>query len=121
MKESTRIKRSATHASFTIKRRYKVSPAKVYAAWTQADLKTRRIGCHPEWLRHKCEIDFRVGGHEFNNVGPKDGPRRIFDATFPDIVPDRRIVYADELLLDETKIPSCSPRSGSPPRERAPG
>ena len=104
MMKSTMIKRSATHASFTIKRRYMASPAKVYAAWTQADLKTRRSGCHPEWLRHTYAIDFRVGGHEFNNVGPKGGTRHIFGATFPDIVPDQRIVYANDLRLDEPKI-----------------
>ncbi len=42
------IKRSAKHASFTIRRRYKADPAKVFAAWTQPDLKTRWFGCHPE-------------------------------------------------------------------------
>ncbi len=45
-----------------------------------------------------------MGGREFSNSGPKGGTQHIFDAVFLDIVHDQRIVYAYDLLLDETRI-----------------
>jgi uncharacterized protein YndB with AHSA1/START domain len=45
-----------------------------------------------------------VGGVELNRGGPPGGPVYTYAAEFRDIVVDQRIVYADEMHLDETRI-----------------
>lgn len=46
----------------TIERTYVVSPAKVYAAWTDVDLLTKWWGCATDMLWNVHTWDVRVGG-----------------------------------------------------------
>jgi uncharacterized protein YndB with AHSA1/START domain len=96
--------RSVVHATFTIERTYDASPARVFAAFADAGAKKQWFGGPPEWGPDEHEMDFRVGGRETNRGGPKGGPVHHFDARYMDIVPDRRIVFAYDLYVDDVKL-----------------
>jgi uncharacterized protein YndB with AHSA1/START domain len=96
--------RSIEHATFTIERRYGVPPSRVFAAWADPRAKARWFSGPEEWDAAPHELDFRVGGREESTGGPKGGPVHRFSAIYWDIVPDERIVYTYDLLLDETRL-----------------
>jgi uncharacterized protein YndB with AHSA1/START domain len=97
-------KRSVTHATFVIERRYEAPPARVFAAWATPAVKARWYACHDDWKPTLFELDFRVGGREQLKTGPKGGTLHAFDGSYQDIVPDERIVYTYAMRLDETLI-----------------
>lgn len=98
------IKRSVTHATFTIERRYDASPARVFHALSDPVAKARWFSGPKEWGAMEHKIDFRVGGREVNSGGPKGGPVHIFNAIYQDIVADERIIYSYDMHLGETRI-----------------
>lgn len=49
-------------------------------------------------------FDFRVGGREASSETAPDGQRSRYEARYHDIVPGRRIVYAYDMYLDDTRI-----------------
>jgi uncharacterized protein YndB with AHSA1/START domain len=96
--------RSTEHASFTIEREYEAAPARVFAAWADAEAKSRWFGPPRSADGPGVEMDFRVGGRErFVTAGP-DGASYTYDALFMDIVAGQRIVYAYEMLRSEDRI-----------------
>jgi uncharacterized protein YndB with AHSA1/START domain len=95
--------RSVTHATFAVKRTYDASPSRVFAAWADSAAKARWFG-NPEAGVKQYELDFRVGGREFNRGTGPDGQPYTFEAIYQDIVPDERIVYAYDMHLEETRI-----------------
>jgi uncharacterized protein YndB with AHSA1/START domain len=90
--------RSVTHSTFAIERTYEASPARVFAAWSDPEAKARWFGASD------FELDFRIGGRELNRGGPDGGPVFTYDALYQDIVPDERIVYTYDMLMDDTRI-----------------
>ena len=96
--------RSITHATFTIERRYPASPARVFRAWAQPELKLRWFACHDDWPQDGYQLDFRVGGGETLRTGPPGGRVHGYDARYHDIVPGERIVYAYDMRFDATLI-----------------
>lgn len=96
--------RSTHHATFTIERIYPASPARVFAAWAEAEAKLQWFACHDEWPVTSHEFDFRVGGYERLRTGPAGGTVHAFDALYHDIVPDARIIYSYGMRLDERRI-----------------
>jgi uncharacterized protein YndB with AHSA1/START domain len=96
--------RNAKHATFTIERVYSATPARVFAAWSDKKAKAAWAWCHEEWVPTVHEFDFRVGGREYAVTGPAGGTRHVFDATYHDVVPDQRIVYAYDMYLDDRRI-----------------
>jgi uncharacterized protein YndB with AHSA1/START domain len=92
--------RSTAHATFAIERTYDASPERVFAAW--ADPAAKRSWFAGPSAEH--ELDFRVGGREVNRGGPPGGPLYTYEATYRDIVPGRRIVYAYDMYMDDTRI-----------------
>jgi uncharacterized protein YndB with AHSA1/START domain len=95
-------KRSVTHGMFTIERRFEASPKRVFTAF--ADPKAKARWFVSPWGPDQSGMDFRVGGKEFNRAGPPGGPMHHFDAVYQDIVPDERIVYTDDMHLDDVRI-----------------
>ena len=95
---------SVTHASFTLARSYAATPAQVFAAFADPTLKARWFAGPPDWEQEDGIFEFRVGGRETNRGGPKGGPVHAFAATYYDIVPNERIVYAYEMHMDATRI-----------------
>ena len=96
--------RSARHATFVIERRYNAAPARVFAAWADAKSKARWFGGPDEWQKSDYVLDFRVGGRESVSGGPPGGTVHRYDAVYRDIVPDRRIIIAYDMHLDDRRI-----------------
>ena len=96
--------RSISHATFTIERQYDASPARVFRAWSQPELKLRWFACHADWVPADYALDFRAGGSERMRTGPAGGTVHAYDARYHEIVADQRIVYAYDMRLDATLI-----------------
>ncbi len=96
--------RSVTHASFVLERRYDASPARVFQAFADPKAKARWFSGPADWDSHPGEFDFRVGGRETSIGGPKGGWVSTFTGVYQDIVPDERIVYTYDMLLDGNRI-----------------
>jgi uncharacterized protein YndB with AHSA1/START domain len=92
--------RTIEHAGFTIERRYGAAPERVFAAWADPAGKARWFVGPEDWWVGPHELDFREGGSEISSGGPKDGPVHRYRAIYWEIVPNERIVYTYELLID---------------------
>jgi uncharacterized protein YndB with AHSA1/START domain len=98
--------RSVAHGVFTIERTYPdVTPQRVFDAFaTEAGKDSWFSGPNDNWDIVERRFDFRIGGQE-RLVGKwKTGMITRFDATYWDIVPGERIVYAYAMHLDDRKI-----------------
>jgi uncharacterized protein YndB with AHSA1/START domain len=83
------------HSTFSLERTYPVPPERVFAAWADPAAKQRWFvssGTH--------ELDFRIGGRETLEGRTPSGNAVNFAATFHDIVPEQRIVFAGTLTGD---------------------
>jgi uncharacterized protein YndB with AHSA1/START domain len=96
--------RSVSHATFTIERRYKARIARVYRALSEPGAKARWFSPPETWNRDVHAMDFRIGGIETSVGGPVGGPVHAFRAIYQDIVPERRIVYSYDMMLDDVRI-----------------
>jgi uncharacterized protein YndB with AHSA1/START domain len=98
--------RSVAHGVFTIERTYpSVTPQRVFEAFaTEAGKDAWFSGPNEAWDIVERKFDFRVGGHERLKGKWKSGMVTQFDATYMDIIPGERIIYAYEMLLDGRKI-----------------
>jgi uncharacterized protein YndB with AHSA1/START domain len=96
--------RSTRHDTFVIERTYPASPARVFAAWSRLEAKSRWFGCHEDWQVLEHTLDFRPGGREVWRGGPRGGVVHANHTLYYDIVPDERIVYSYEMHLGETRI-----------------
>ncbi len=95
--------RAVVHATFVIERTYDASPARVFAAFADKGAKARWFG-EPGDGVETFELDFRVGGREYNSGRIPNGPTYTFEARYHDIVPDQRIVTAYEMHIDGARI-----------------
>ncbi|WP_372784424.1 SRPBCC family protein [Phenylobacterium sp.] len=106
MNAQTTLERSVAHGVFTVERTYpSVTPQRVYDAFaTEAGKDAWFSGPNEAWDIVERKFDFRVGGRE-RLVGKwKTGMVTEFDATYFDVVPGERIVYAYEMRIDGRKI-----------------
>ena len=97
-------RRSVTHATFVIERVYPAAPARVFKAFADPEAKKRWFAGPDDWGAPEWELDFRVGGREYNRGGPKGGPVHSFAAIYQDIVPNERIVFTYDMHLDDRRI-----------------
>lgn len=105
------MSRSVTHASFTITRHLKASPARVFAAFADQQKKALWFGGGADWTPvGQHSFDFREGGKE-HEAGrwKKNGVVSTFDCIYLDIVPPSgneggRIIYSYVMHLDDRKI-----------------
>ncbi|WP_332702779.1 SRPBCC family protein [Devosia sp.] len=96
--------RSVTHASFTLERRYKATPARVYKALSDPATKRKWFNPPEAWGKSEHHMDFRIGGIETSVGGPPGGAVHKFKAIYQDIVPNQRIVYSYDMELDDVRI-----------------
>jgi uncharacterized protein YndB with AHSA1/START domain len=92
-----------SHTSFVIERRFKHSPQRVFAAWSNSEAKKRWFACHDGMVNVGYSLDFRPGGSETNKVA-FDGNVHAFSGHYLDIVPGERIIYAYDMHVDTTKL-----------------
>jgi uncharacterized protein YndB with AHSA1/START domain len=106
MTDAAALTRNVSHGSFTIERTYPgVTPQRVFEAFaTEKGKDAWFSGPDERWDIVERKLDFRVGGRE-RLVGQwKAGMRTEFDATYWDIAPGERIIYAYSMHLDGRKI-----------------
>jgi uncharacterized protein YndB with AHSA1/START domain len=97
--------RSTHHMTFVIERTYKQPPARVFAAWSQAEAKARWFaGPADKWTQLHREFDFRVGGRERLSGKFANGRVSAFDCLYWDIVKDQRIIYSYDMHVDQKRI-----------------
>jgi uncharacterized protein YndB with AHSA1/START domain len=94
--------RSVEHSTFVVERTYPATPARVFAAWADQEAKARWFG-NPDDGVEEFELDFQVGGREFNR-GVVEGSAYTYEARYQDIVPDERIVYAYDMHSGDQRI-----------------
>jgi uncharacterized protein YndB with AHSA1/START domain len=90
----TMIERTVRHATVTLERTFRAPPARVFAAWANAD-ERRLWDCPGEgWVVAEHQQEFRPGGRERTRFGPPGDPRYRSEGTFLDIDRDARIISA---------------------------
>lgn len=97
--------RSVEHGTFTIERKFDVAPARVFAAWAEPKAKAIWFaGPAGPWKQQLRQMDFRIGGRERVRGEFAGGRVSDFDASYHDIVTNRRIVYSYTMHVDEKRI-----------------
>lgn len=92
------------HDTFVIERRLKASPARVFAAWSTLEAKKKWFAGGEGWEEQFRAFDFREGGVE-ELIGRKgSGTVSAFRCQYWEIIPDRRIVYAYDMILNGMRI-----------------
>lgn len=106
MTAQTQPDRSAAHGIFTIEHTYlSVTPQRVFDAFASVEGKNNWFTApNDRWDIVERTMDFRIGGRERLKGQWKSGMVTQFDATYFDIIPGERIVYAYEMHLDGRKI-----------------
>lgn len=96
--------RNVTHATFVIERDYPAAPARVFAAFSNAQSKAKWFGGPDDWDKSNHKLDFRVGGKESVSGGPPGGAVHYYNAEIWEITPNQRIVTSYQMHLDERRI-----------------
>ncbi len=96
--------RTVIHATFVIERDFAASPARVFNAWADPEIKRRWFSGPEDWSDSAHELDFREGGREVSIGRPPGGPLSRMDAIHMDLVPNERIITAYEMHLDDARI-----------------
>jgi uncharacterized protein YndB with AHSA1/START domain len=95
---------TVTHSTFTVERTYNFSPANVFSAFSNTTKKQRWYAAGRSVQLEEFEMDFRPGGHDralyrFPEGSMFPGAPLLYETTYLDIVPDRRIVFAYAMSL----------------------
>ena len=96
--------RSVVHAMFSLERTYLAPPARVFHALADPDAKARWFSGGSGYTVLERHMDVRPGGRERVQGRWASGTISTFDATYHDVVPDQRLVYAYEMHQDDRKI-----------------
>jgi uncharacterized protein YndB with AHSA1/START domain len=97
-------KRSTVHGTFVINRTFAFERELVFAAWSNAEAKSRWFVGPGGWQPQHREVDFRVGGRERVIGRRPDGTVSKFDALYHEIVPDERIVYVYDMYTNDVRL-----------------
>ena len=97
-------KRRTAHTTFVIERTFASPPAQVFAAWSDVKAKAHWFKGPAGWTEKERKLEFRVGGRERLVGSWQEGKVSTFDATYRDIVPGERVVYAYDMQVNATPI-----------------
>jgi uncharacterized protein YndB with AHSA1/START domain len=95
---------SVSHSTFVVERRFSASVERVFAAWSDPVKKRRWSSCHEDAGTVEYQLDFRIDGTETSHVVMADGATQTVKARFLDIVTPERIVYAYDLVQNQTRV-----------------
>jgi uncharacterized protein YndB with AHSA1/START domain len=105
MRRGDEASRSVAHGTFHLERAYDAPVARVWAAITEEEAKSKWFGGPPaHWELLERHMDVRVGGREWLKGRWKGGVVSTFDATYYEVIPNERLVYTYEMRLDDSKI-----------------
>jgi uncharacterized protein YndB with AHSA1/START domain len=96
--------RSVVHGSFRLERSYPASREQVFKALTDPDAKAKWFIGGAGYTTLARHMEVRPGGREHLQGRWESGVVSTFDATYFDVIPNERLVYAYEMHLDERKI-----------------
>ncbi|WP_332691945.1 SRPBCC family protein [Bosea sp. (in: a-proteobacteria)] len=96
--------RSVIHATVTVERVFRASPARVFAAWSSAEALSRWMSPVEDWQASYDHFDFRIGGGDRLRFGPPEGEAYVTESRFLDIVPDVRIISAGSMSTAGTRV-----------------
>ncbi|HEY2050610.1 MAG TPA: SRPBCC domain-containing protein [Caulobacteraceae bacterium] len=97
--------RNVVHDSFTLERTYPAHRARVWAALTTAEGKSKWfVGPPGQWSLVERSMDIRAGGRERVVGKAETGRLTTFEATYLDVEERERLVYAYQMWLDDRKI-----------------
>ena len=87
------------HGTFTLKRVWKATPDRVFAAWSDPQIKAQWFtGPADRWTLLRRSMDFRVGGTEvLEGRFHESGTVTLFEARFHVIETAQRLVYSYDL------------------------
>jgi uncharacterized protein YndB with AHSA1/START domain len=96
--------RSVVHDTFSIERTYPAPVERVFAAWATIEAKSHWFGSEEgiELIGERT-FDFRPGGTE-RFAAKAEGMTFDFSSTYYDIVPNERILWAYDMLMDGRRI-----------------
>ena len=91
------------HAIFTIERTFKAAPKRVFAAWATAEGKAAWFGGPAgDSVEEIREFDFREGGSDRLRGRWNNGRISDYKSTYWEIIPEKRIVYAYEMFMNDS-------------------
>jgi uncharacterized protein YndB with AHSA1/START domain len=90
-----------SHGTFSIERVYPASPERVFAAWSDIEIKQRWFIGPEKWTLVRREINFEVGGTEILHGRFPGGLETLYAARFHAIVRNERIVYVYDMRLNQ--------------------
>jgi len=97
--------RSIKHSTFMIERRFDHDPSQVYTAWVSPEPRSRWFGGPPDkWKEELREQDVRVGGRDRLVGRFVDGSESRFEASYLEVVPEKRLVYVYDMYFQGRKI-----------------
>ncbi|HZP09232.1 SRPBCC domain-containing protein [Methyloceanibacter sp.] len=82
----------AAKPSLTLKRHLKVSPAKVFAAWTEPEKILRWFGPDSGPVK-EASTDVRVGGRYAVSFHTEDGEQHHVSGIYREVVPNEKLVF----------------------------
>lgn len=96
---------TVTHHTFSMERSFPVSPDRVFAVFSNPDLKRHWFVGHGSHAAEEYILDFQVGGKErvlslMGQNTPFPGAPLLSEAIHLDIVPNQRIVIAGSMTLN---------------------
>ncbi len=98
--------RSVTHSTFVIERTYPAVPERVYGAFSDPAKKRKWFAEGEESEIEHYALDFREGGREEARFRAKNGWKFTNHTVYQDIQPNRHIVFAYTMSMDDERISS---------------
>jgi len=96
--------RTVAHGTFTLERAYPAPASRLWAALTDLEAKSRWFIGPPGDVIIERYMNVRGGGRERLTGRMANGVVHTFDAIYFDVVPETRLVYAYEMIIDGVKI-----------------
>ncbi len=98
------VNRQVHHHVFVVEREFTHAPSLVFFAWSNAEARRQWFHGPEGWVVGEQVFDFRTGGLEISEGGPKGGFVSRYEARILEIVPDERIIVAFMMYMDGVPI-----------------